>query len=74
LLPTGQVEIQVGWISFSNPDPNVVNALGMALSQFPLPSSLAGLGSPFYSTLASDNTCNEVVPERAFIKINGGQV
>lgn len=74
LQPFGSVEIQVGWISFSNPDTAVATQLGMSLSQFPLPAGWAAIGSPFYSTLASnDLNCNEIIPEQAIIKINGGK-
>ncbi|MBL7797936.1 MAG: T9SS type A sorting domain-containing protein [Saprospiraceae bacterium] len=74
ILPLESVEIQVGWISFSNPDPSVAAQLGMDINQFPLPSDWGAVGSPFYTNAPKDNTCNDVIPERAFIKINGGRI
>lgn len=70
-FPGGSVEIQVGWINFITPDPDVAAALGLNLSQ-PLPPAGAGIGTPFYSN-PTNATCKEVVLERPFIKINGGR-
>jgi len=46
----------------------------MDINQFPLPSGWGAVGSPFYTNAPKDNTCSDIIPERAFIKINGGQI
>jgi hypothetical protein len=68
LLPLQGVTLQVAWIDFSNPDPNVVDQLELDL---PLSNTALAIATPFYSN-PLDEQCNEVALDRPFVKINGG--
>lgn len=68
-IPAQSVDIQIFWVNFSNPDPNIANQIGLS---GPLPASGAGIASPFYSDPLY-YLCNEVTLDRPFIKINGGK-
>ncbi len=67
-LASQGVTLQIAWLNFNNPDPVIVQQLGLTL---PLPGVAGGIGTPFYSN-PLDFQCHEVALDRPFIKINGG--
>jgi hypothetical protein len=62
------VELQVVWMDFLNPDTDLQAQLGLG----DLPPAGAGIGTPFYSGPV-DWSCHEVLLDRPFVKINGGR-
>lgn len=65
--PLQNVNLQVAWLNFDNPDTVILKELGIA------PGAIigAGIGTPFLTSVGGFS-CKEVALDRPFIKINGG--